>query len=215
MMKRCGEVVYWNDEKGFGFIRYDEKEPNIFFHISSFAYHRCRPHKGDQVAFLRGEQRGKAQAVRVVLAKDADLLDGDVIVDAHDVRPHLTEAIIYAILIIAFYTILGLIAPTLAIASFIISLFTIALYAMDKRAATQGRFRVPEATLHIAAMLGGWPGALIARPVLRHKTRKTRFITFFWASVVIYFFLIYSLLLYLPEGMLRVEEGLNQLLLGW
>ncbi|MDO5090323.1 MAG: cold shock and DUF1294 domain-containing protein [Cardiobacteriaceae bacterium] len=215
MTTQHGEIVYWNDDKGFGFIRHDDNEPNLFFHISSFPYHRRRPQKGERVAFSTGIVRGKAQATRVVLAKDADLLDGDTIVDAHDVRPHLAEAIIYAILILAFYIILTLIAPPLAAASFIISILTAILYTIDKRAALRGGYRIPEGTLHLAAMLGGWPGALIARPILRHKTRKTRFITFFWASVVIYFFLIYTLLLHLPENMLQLEKGLNQLLLGW
>lgn len=206
-----GEVVYWNDDKGFGFIRYHDKEPNLFFHISSFAYHRRRPQKGDQVVFLRGEHRGKAQATRVVLAEDADWLDGDTVVDAHDVRPHLFDAIVYAMLILAFYIVLFVIAPALALSSLIISMITAGLYVIDKRAAERHGFRIPEGTLHIAAMLGGWPGALIARPILRHKTRKTRFISFFWASVVIYFFLLYALLLYLPDGILRIENGLHLL----
>lgn len=52
------------------------------------------------------------------------------------------------------------------------SLVTAALYWRDKRAAQQGRRRIPERTLHIAELLGGWPGALVARQFLRHKTRK-------------------------------------------
>ena len=47
-----------------------------------------------------------------------------------------------------------------------------AAFAYDKRAAEQGRWRVREQTLFALAALGGTPGALVARQVLRHKTRK-------------------------------------------
>lgn len=38
--------------------------------------------------------------------------------------------------------------------------------------AERGRWRTPENTLHVAELLGGWPGALVAQQLFRHKTRK-------------------------------------------
>jgi|GEM_PF-5532685 len=35
------------------------------------------------------------------------------------------------------------------------------------------------------ALLGGWPGALLAQGMLRHKNRKASFQTTFWGAVVI------------------------------
>lgn len=52
------------------------------------------------------------------------------------------------------------------------SVLTAGAYALDKRAAVRGRRRVPERTLHTMELLGGWPGALLVRGPLRHKTRK-------------------------------------------
>lgn len=52
------------------------------------------------------------------------------------------------------------------------SILAVLGYACDKRAAIAGRRRVPEKTLHIIEGLGGWPGALLARRVLHHKTIK-------------------------------------------
>ena len=58
---------------------------------------------------------------------------------------------------------------------FMASLAAFALYAKDKNAAKNGTWRVPEKTLHISALLGGWPGAIIGQQRLRHKTQKTNF----------------------------------------
>jgi uncharacterized membrane protein YsdA (DUF1294 family) len=61
---------------------------------------------------------------------------------------------------------------------------TFLVYAWDKSAARRGAWRVPESTLHVLALLGGWPGALLAQRVLRHKTRKQPFGAIFWVTVL-------------------------------
>lgn len=56
------------------------------------------------------------------------------------------------------------------------SAIAFATYGFDKRAARRGESRVPESRLHLMELAGGWPGALIAMQVFRHKRRKTRFL---------------------------------------
>ena len=56
-----------------------------------------------------------------------------------------------------------------------INAVTVLLYGYDKRQAIAGGGRVPEIVLHLAALAGGSPGALLAQGLFRHKTRKVSF----------------------------------------
>ena len=62
----------------------------------------------------------------------------------------------------------------------VLSSITFAVYWRDKAAARSQRWRTRESTLHALALLGGWPGALLAQRVLRHKSRKTSFLVTFY-----------------------------------
>jgi len=58
-------------------------------------------------------------------------------------------------------------------------------YALDKSAAKNNQWRTQEATLHLFALAGGWPGALAAQRLLRHKTKKQSFRVVFWTTVAL------------------------------
>lgn len=62
------------------------------------------------------------------------------------------------------------------------SALSASLYAIDKRRAIRGGWRIPEKRLHLIDLLGGWPGGWIARRKLRHKTSKATFVFVFWAT---------------------------------
>jgi uncharacterized membrane protein YsdA (DUF1294 family) len=66
-----------------------------------------------------------------------------------------------------------------------LSLIAFLVYWADKAAARSGRWRTPEKTLHLLALAGAWPGALMAQVWLRHKTRKRSFRILFWLTVVL------------------------------
>ncbi|MBB5767761.1 DUF1294 domain-containing protein [Xanthomonas euroxanthea] len=65
------------------------------------------------------------------------------------------------------------------------SIVAMLTYWRDKRAAQRGGQRTPEATLHLIALLGGWPGALLAQQQFRHKSSKATFQLRFWITVVV------------------------------
>jgi uncharacterized membrane protein YsdA (DUF1294 family) len=63
------------------------------------------------------------------------------------------------------------------------SLICFVAYAHDKAAARAGQWRTRESSLHLLALLGGWPGALLAQRHLRHKSGKPSFRAVFWLTV--------------------------------
>ena len=59
------------------------------------------------------------------------------------------------------------------------------LYAIDKAAARAGRDRIPESMLLWPGFIGGWPGAIVAQQLFRHKTAKLAFRLRFWFGVAV------------------------------
>ena len=86
---------------------------------------------------------------------------------------------------VALLAVLGVVPWFIPVAYAVLSLLTFAVYGQDKSAAEKHEWRVPEATLHLLGVLGGWPGALVAQQVFRHKTRKLEFQVIFWITVAI------------------------------
>ncbi len=84
-----------------------------------------------------------------------------------------------------------------------ISLLTFFAYWFDKRAARYGASRISEKTLLRLGLLGGWPGAILAQLVFRHKTRKLHFQCWFWITVAINVLLLYVLAGALAQALLR------------
>ena len=57
----------------------------------------------------------------------------------------------------------------------IVNVITLALFAVDKSRARQGRRRIRERTLLLWVWVGGSLGGLLGMDLLRHKTRHRRF----------------------------------------
>ena len=57
----------------------------------------------------------------------------------------------------------------------LINLITYFTYAADKTKARQHKWRIPERTLILLAILGGSPAALLAMKHYHHKTRHLKF----------------------------------------
>ena len=71
---------------------------------------------------------------------------------------------------------------------------TFALFGADKLAAIWKLSRVREVTLHLFALIGGSPGALLAQRLFHHKVSKRKFIVIYWLIVALQIALIWSVM---------------------
>ncbi|MBR2921756.1 MAG: DUF1294 domain-containing protein [Alphaproteobacteria bacterium] len=69
-------------------------------------------------------------------------------------------------------------------------------YGVDKKAAINKAWRIPEKDLHMLEFLGGWIGAYIGQKFFRHKTAKKSFQATYKLMIILEFAVIFGLLKY-------------------
>ena len=177
--RQQGVVVDWNDRRGFGFIDSAGGGARLFVHASAFPRAR-RPVTGSKVTFVEAhDERGRPEAADVKYAVAPRRG-----VAAKPVLIALAVASLFGA-VLAFLWTNHQLSGWVVLADAILSIAAFSMYASDKAAAVKGEWRTPELTLHVVALVGGWPGALVARQYLRHKTRKEPFSTIFWLTVAV------------------------------
>lgn len=184
-MRIEGTLKTWNDERGFGFIEPLHGGQEIFLHIKAFVVRSGRPEVGQRVTFeVEMTPDGKKRAKRVEVVKAVRR-----IVRARNENPAQWGTASY-FAIPAFFVVFALTALIWKVPSWVAGLYLGAslvcfiFYAMDKSAATAESWRISEDTLLALGLVGGWPGAIVAQQVLRHKSNKASFRAKFWATVV-------------------------------
>ena len=75
----------------------------------------------------------------------------------------------------------------------IINLIAFFTMYIDKRKAKYGKWRIPEQTLFILALIGGSIGAIAGMYTFSHKTKKLRFSIGFPVILVLQIILIFSI----------------------
>ena len=77
----------------------------------------------------------------------------------------------------------------------ILNFVTMLVYGIDKFKAKKGKWRIPESTLLLLAVLGGSIGAWLGMRVWRHKTQHKKFkygiLVIFILQVALCFYLLY------------------------
>ncbi len=185
-MRIEGAVKTWNDDRGFGFIEPLHGGEDIFVHIKAYGARSGRPVVGQRVTFeVEMTSDGKKRAKRVEVIKSRHLES-----HARNYNPaQWGTASYFAIpvfLIIFVATALIWKVPGwLAGVYLVASVVCFVVYAMDKSAAVAERRRVSEDTLLGLGLVGGWPGAIVAQQVLRHKSNKASFRAKFWVTVIV------------------------------
>lgn len=178
-MRTKGKIASWNDGKGYGFIVPFEGGDQVFAHIKAFGNRGRRPVVGDVVTFsMSTDARGRPCAKGATIAGVPRTVKPK--------RSGVLSSVIAAgfLLIVVGAVLVSAIPVPILLLYLIVSAATFGAYAVDKSAAKKGAWRTSESTLHLLALVGGWPGALIAQSHLRHKSRKQPFRAVFWATVV-------------------------------
>jgi len=184
-MRNQGSIAKWNDERGFGFISPAGGGVSVFVHISSFPRGNRRPSVDEAVSYtLAFDAHGRPQAkdVRFIVGSDSSSLMRQI--SRAGVAVPIAFAMSSLVALAAFVAIGWLEMSWLAL-YYVGSLITYRVYARDKTAALKARRRTSEAKLHLLSLVGGWPGALIAQVLLRHKTRKLSFLIGYWFTVIV------------------------------
>ena len=56
-----------------------------------------------------------------------------------------------------------------------VNILAFVLFGVDKQKARRNKWRIPEKTLILSAVIGGSAGAILGMRFFRHKSRKARF----------------------------------------
>jgi len=180
-MRLQGRLTEWRDDQGFGFITPHGSTSKVFVHIKSFEGLAGRPSPGEIATFSVGKDaRGRPCAQRVRLVR-TDVREGRT-------SPARALQLVAAAGTLSIVVVLwksSRLPDAIAGAYVLFSIVSIVMYALDKSAARRGTWRVQESTLQLLSLAGGWPGALAAQQLFRHKSRKQAFQTVFWTCVVL------------------------------
>jgi uncharacterized membrane protein YsdA (DUF1294 family)/cold shock CspA family protein len=187
-LRHQGKITNWNDERGFGFVLPDSGGDRVFLHIKSFEGNRRRPVGEERVTYeIRRDERNRLQPACVRYA-DTDHRQAPFAVSRGQstIRGETVPAALTASGFLVFAAVMGLLGRVPVWVPCVyagVSLITFGAYSADKEKAVRKQWRTPESTLHLLELAGGWPGALVAQQVLRHKYQKVSFQVVFWGIV--------------------------------
>ena len=180
-MRTQGKITHWNEQKAYGFITPSSGAKQVFVHIRAFKNRHLPPELNQVVLYsLSTDKQGRPCAVKVTRA--SEIPSGN--------SKSITKLFLI-LMAIGFIAVVGWSVSANNMPIQILYLYlaasgvTFLVYAKDKRAARKGRWRTKESTLHTLALVGGWPGAVIAQQVLRHKSRKDAFQLMSWMMIVL------------------------------
>ncbi|CAI3968045.1 MAG: cold shock and DUF1294 domain-containing protein [Alteromonas macleodii] len=184
-MKYQGRIQQWDDAKGYGFVEPNGGGTRAFTHIEAFKQRSRHPVNGDIIVYeVEQDRNGNHRACNISLLKDhkAKRLRAN-----KPTSRRKRNVIVLSIFsgALALFTLSGRLPFIVPIVYGAVSLLTILFYGIDKSAAKKEKRRVSEAKLHILSLLGGWPGALLAQQMFKHKRSKSAFMRIYWVTVLV------------------------------
>jgi len=181
-MRLQGKIQRWDDGKGFGFISWHGDGTSVFVHIKAFAQKSRRPKIGDIVSYeIAKDKSGRPRAQNVRFAGQRPSKRRGAGRQRDSMIPVLFALLFLCFLFIAVF--FNRISWVIVIAYFAASVVAFFVYSWDKSSARRGGWRISESSLHLVNLACGWPGALAAQRLLRHKSRKSDFLLVYWVTV--------------------------------
>lgn len=198
MQKHHGTIANFDNERKFGFIQFDNKNRQIFFHVSRFKAGR-NPNIGEQVLFDIGQDKqGRPVAINIqeaqfVAQKQQERKQKQQAYKAYQERQEqkhgqlnlLCGVSVVYLLILAIVLLMSGLSLKLLGVYFIMGIISFFIYYQDKIKAQNNEWRIPENTLHTIDVLGGWIGATFAHKLLNHKATKADFRVVFYITVAL------------------------------
>jgi uncharacterized membrane protein YsdA (DUF1294 family)/cold shock CspA family protein len=183
IVRHKGKITNWNAERGFGFVTPVGGGERVFLHITAISDRRRPPVEGDMVTYdLAFDEKKRPRAASVRRSAPIRPKFQAASASTSSSVP-LVVTSLFALFVIA-RTLAGPLPPAVIATYGVVSILTFLVYWFDKSAARHGQWRTKESSLLFLGLAGGWPGAVVAQRVLRHKSRKQSFQMAFWGTVV-------------------------------
>ena len=181
IVREKGKLIKWDATKAFGFIAPNSNGKHVFIHKSAFSKGKRNPQLNDIITYtLVKDKQGRPAAEQATFSGEKLIKKK---AKGRSVFSIYVALIFLGLLLAAM--LLSYLPINLVMAYFGVSLLTMILYYLDKLRAQRNAWRTAESTLHLFALLGGWPGAAIAQQFLRHKTQKREFRQIYWFTVIL------------------------------
>lgn len=178
-----GKITAWDEAAQAGQIKVKSIKAKIGFTRRNLRMPNRLPEIRQAVSFVAKERDGRWEAAGIVpqgyvlgFAEQASSRPSPLFLDRS-----FSAVLLACAFVILHLSAVSFISLPVVLTYLCLSGLLLSFYRFDKRTAqNNGQRGVPDMLLHLLALLGGWPGGLLAQLHYRHQVSNIRFIRTFW-----------------------------------